>query len=125
MSNAPTRRVLVVDDDDAVRETLEDLLATLGYLADLVPSGPEALARVERRRYDIVITDLLMPGMTGWTVLDEVRLRYPRLPVVVLTGSLLDATDGRLAQQGVVLVRKPVELRVLDEALSRVLAETW
>src|SRR3972149_2040704 len=125
MSNAPTRRVLVVDGDGAVRETLEDLLATLGSLADLVASGPEALARVERRRYDIVITDLLMPGMTGWTVLDEVRLRYPRMPVVGLTGSLLDATDNRLAQQGVVLVRKPVELRVLDEALSRVLAETW
>ena len=123
MSEREARRVLVVDDDMAVRDALEVVLRALGYAVDLVSSGAAALARLEQEPYDVVITDLLMPGMSGWVVLEEVRRRHPRVPVVVITGAPLSLTDARLRQPGVALVHKPVEQRVLEEALARVFAD--
>ena len=89
----------------------------------MVWGGGAALARVEQERYDVVLADLLMPGMSGWVVLEEVRRRHPRLPVIVITGTGLGLTDARLRQPGVALVHKPVEQRVLEEALARVFAD--
>ena len=123
MSSGGARRALVVDDDMAVRDALEVVLRALGYAVDLVSSGAAALARVEQERYDVVLTALLMPGMSGWVVLEEVRRRHPRVPVVVITGAPLSLTDARLRQPGVALVHKPVEQRVLEEALARVFAD--
>ena len=123
MSSGGARRALVVDDDMAVRDALEVVLRALGYAVDLVSSGAAALARVEQERYDVVLTDLLMPGMSGWVVLEEVRRRHPRLPVIVITGTGLVLTYARLRQPGVALVHKPVEQRVLEEALARVFAD--
>jgi len=70
-----------------------------------------------------VLTDLKMPGMSGWDVLEEVRRRHPRMPVLMVTGSIIDSSDPRLAAPGVALVRKPVEARALEETLARVLDE--
>src|SRR5439155_1389441 len=67
------RRLLLVEDDHAVSEALVDLLAMLEHHADAAASGAKALELFERHRYDLVLTDLLMPGMTGWEVLAAVR----------------------------------------------------
>jgi CheY-like chemotaxis protein len=123
MSKMGARYALIVDDDAAVREALYDLLTSLGWSADLAATGEQALACLEEDGYDVVLTDLVMPGMTGWDVLEAVRLRLPRMPILMITGSVLDATDPRLARPGIALVRKPVEARVLEQALGRVLDE--
>src|SRR6266567_3800122 len=71
------RRLLLVEDDHAVSEALVDLLAMLEHHADAAASGAKALELFERHRYDLVLTDLLMPGMTGWEVLAAARGRGP------------------------------------------------
>lgn len=121
MNGQRPRRVLVIDDDTVVRDVLQDVVTSLGYAADIAASGPEGIALFETGRYDVVLTDLRMPGMTGWEVLAAVRALDPRIPVIIVTGSAVHPDDDRIAQPGVALVKKPVEADALEEALSRAL----
>jgi len=118
----PYPRIILVDDDAVVRDMLVDLVASLGYSADAAASGEEALAMFDRDRYDVVLTDLLMPGMTGWDVLEAVRGRDPQIPVIIITGSpVID--DIRAAQPGVAVVKKPVDVMLLDTLIKRMLRQ--
>ena len=118
------RRLLLVEDDHAVSEALVDLLAMLEHQADAAASGAKALELFERHRYDLVLTDLLMPGMTGWEVLAAVRGRDPRIPVIVISGSTVDAKDPRVTRRrGVAVLPKPVDALRLHGTINRLLAE--
>ena len=77
--------VLVVDDDAAVRLVLAGLLSQAGYEALPAGSGPEALALLETRDVDVMLTDLSMPGMSGMQLVHKVAEREPGLPMIVLT----------------------------------------
>lgn len=86
-------RVLVADDDEAIRTLLSDMLRDEGYGVDQAADGSEALARLEGDELpDLIVLDLMMPGVTGWDVLEalEESPRLASIPVVVLT-----AFDGR------------------------------
>jgi CheY-like chemotaxis protein len=114
-------RVLVIDDDPGVRELVSDLLVSFGYECDTAANGTEGLARYEQGRWDLVLTDLSMPGMSGWDVVARVRRRRPDVPIVVLTGLSSAEVSRRAAELGVPLVRKPFRAAVLREALTRAL----
>ena len=81
-------QVLIVDDDQAARESLSKLLTAAGHTADAVPNGKDALQRVLAQSPDVIVLDLLMPEMDGPSFLEVIRsyLRLQSLPVVVLTG---------------------------------------
>ena len=115
---APDPKILLVDDNAVVRDMLVDLVGSLGYAADAASGGAEALALFDQNRYDIVLTDLLMPGMSGWEVLAAVRQRNPRIPVVIITGTAPTADDPRAAQAGVTVLRKPVDVKALDDTIK-------
>ena len=115
-------KILLVDDNAVVRDMLVDLVGSLGYVADAASGGAEALALFDRNRYDIVLTDLLMPGMSGWEVLAAVRQRDPRMPVVIITGTPA-VGDPRAAQPGVAVLKKPVDVKALDETIKEKLAK--
>jgi two-component system capsular synthesis sensor histidine kinase RcsC len=117
-SVAPDPKILLVDDNAVVRDMLVDLVGSLGYAADAASGGAEALALFDQNRYDIVLTDLLMPGMSGWEVLAAVRQRNPRIPVVIITGTAPTADDPRAAQAGVAVLRKPVDVKALDDTIK-------
>ncbi len=78
-------RILVVEDDQDMRQLLEDELRVAGYTVIGVGSGPEALTVVRSTDVDAVVTDLIMPGMQGNELLAELRQRDPRLPVLIMT----------------------------------------
>ncbi len=115
------KRTLVIDDNAAVRRALVDVVAMLDFDVDAAASGPQGIALFVRSRYDVVLTDLMMPGMTGWQVLDTVRELNHRIPVILVTGAPVAPDDRRLARPGVALVRKPVDAGALEAALARVL----
>jgi CheY-like chemotaxis protein len=115
------KRALVIDDDASVRRALVDVVAMLGYEADAAANGPQGIALFVRSRYDVVLTDLMMPGMTGWQVLDTIRELNLRIPVILVTGAPIAPDDRRLARPGVALVRKPVDAGALEAALARLL----
>src|SRR6266508_2234365 len=108
-------RILLVDDNHVVRDML-------GYRADAAGSGAEALALFDRGQYDIVLTDLVMPGMSGWEVLAAVRQRDPQVPIIILTGTPAIG-DPRAAQPEVTVLRKPVDVTALDATIKRMLAQ--
>jgi CheY-like chemotaxis protein len=121
-STAQDPKILLVDDNAVVRDMLVDLVGSLGYTADAASGGAEALALFDRNRYDIVLTDLLMPGMSGWEVLAAVRQRNPRMPVVIITGTAPTIGDPRAAQPGVAVLRKPVDVKALDDTIKEKLS---
>jgi DNA-binding response OmpR family regulator len=116
-------RVLLIDDDPVVRDSVRALLEYLGYECGIAADGPSGLECFARATWDLVITDLMLPGMTGWHVVDAIRRREPTRPVIVISGT--DHPSVRIAarQCGVSVLVKPFGLgalkAVLVEALSR------
>jgi DNA-binding NtrC family response regulator len=78
-------RVLVIDDEPDIRESLEALLTDAGYAVDLAHNGTEGLHRLDSRGYDIVLLDLMMPDKSGMEVVEEFRLRDRETPVFMIT----------------------------------------
>jgi CheY-like chemotaxis protein len=113
-------RILLVDDNTVVRDMLVDLVASLGYKVDSAGGGEQALELFDRGQYAIVLTDLLMPGMSGWDVLAALRQRDAHLPVVIVTGSPV-VGDPRASQPGVAVLKKPVDVAALDAMIKRML----
>ena len=113
-------KILLVDDNTVVRDMLVDLVGSLGYHADAAAGGEEALAMFDRGHYGMVLTDLLMPGMSGWDVLAALRQRDPHIPVVIVTGSPV-VGDSRASQPGVAVLKKPVDVAGLDSMIKRML----
>lgn len=78
--------ILIVDDEELVCKSCERILAPEGHEVDSVLSGQEALVQIEKKRYDVVITDLKMPGIDGMKLLDTVKERYEEVDVIMITG---------------------------------------
>lgn len=79
-------KVLIVDDEPAMRDILVTLLSSDGHLCYTASDGVEALSRTEREHFDAVITDIIMPHMDGITLTRELLARNPALAVAVMTG---------------------------------------
>ena len=77
--------VLVVDDDEAIRDTLYDLLSE-EYVCQTAETAEQALARLAVNPYDVVLTDISMPGLSGLELLGHVLQKYPHTPVIVISG---------------------------------------
>ena len=114
--------VLVVDDEPKVSGLLVDLLALSGHTVRRAEGGSEGLALLERERYDLVLTDLAMPGMTGWQVAQAVKSRWPDLPVILLTG-WADQVDPSHTSWVDRLLKKPFHLGQIEETLAALLPD--
>ncbi len=116
----PKRKILVVDDEANVLLTVHAILQHEGYDVDAVDNGAEALCRIRERHYDLVLTDLKMPGVDGFAVLNEVRKCSPDTVTVVMTGygsvsSALDAVQAGAYEY----LLKPTEVPELKLAVRR------
>lgn len=117
------RRILVVEDDPTVRSTTATLLRAAGHMVSDADGGAAGIERLADGPLDLVLTDLGMPGVTGWDVARAVRRRHPRLPVVLLTGWGEHGT-GETPPPGLVdrILAKPVVLKdllaVIDDLTS-------
>ncbi len=122
----PQRRVLVVDDDDSHRQLMRAILTPLGFEVTDINSALLAMDVIRRENPDIVLLDVEMPGMDGWSLLDTLRSDYPRLPVLMISA---DASEGRNhddaapAHDGYLI--KPFRLGALIDALGEFMKLTW
>jgi CheY-like chemotaxis protein len=117
------KHILVVDDEEFVRLLVGQILGRSGYEVDFAADGDTALARIAARRPDLVILDLMMPGMNGWTVLERLRARGDMPPVVVLTGHGNYDLFTRVVREGVAgYISKPFSLDELLLTCARALA---
>jgi excisionase family DNA binding protein len=121
---APPRRILIVDDEQAVRDLLAKTLQTADYEVDTAPDGPTAIEYLDTHGYDLLITDLRMPGMDGLSVIREGRRRSAGLPVIVITGYSSEASAIEAINLGVSgYLTKPFRLPRVLQAAARALGE--
>jgi signal transduction histidine kinase/CheY-like chemotaxis protein len=114
-------RCLVVDDEEAVAGVLGDMLDAIGHEATVVGSGEEAVKRFRAEPFDVVMTDLAMPGLTGWEVAREVKDMAPGAWVVLVSGFGVELSAENLRANGVDLVlAKPLKLDDIMNALALV-----
>lgn len=112
--------VLVVDDDDLVRTTTADMLVELGYHVTQVPSAEEGLERLRSGPApDLLLTDHLMPGMTGSQLVAAARVLYPLLPVVIVSGYAEMESIAPDLPRLTKPFRQPELIAILREAMSK------
>lgn len=117
--SAKAVRVLVVDDEDAVRDVLVDMLTVAGHDVSSATGGAEALDVIGKDRFDVVFTDLSMPGMDGWAVAREVKARAPETRVVLVTGYAATIDQGLIGSGAVdAIVGKPFDFATINGALA-------
>jgi PAS domain S-box-containing protein len=111
-----TARILVIDDDNAVRDVLADILRTGDHHVVSAANGIEGLELFRKNEFDLVFTDLGMPGMNGWEVAQGIKSLSPTTPVGLITGWGSSLDDARIKDKGVdLIVSKPFRYnQVLD-----------
>lgn len=119
-SRQPIRgRVLVVDDDPSLQRMMRGLLRDLGFEADVVTSGEEAIAEVVRRHYTHVLMDVRMEGMGGLAAASKIHQIDPSVVVVFMTGHPLDILESdRTGVWPALVLRKPFDISELERTLS-------
>ena len=117
------RKVLVVDDDAVVRKSFDRVLSGKGYAVITAESGEEALRRLNEEKYDIVYSDIRMPGMSGLEVAEKIKARQPWIPVVIITGYGTDIAEERAKAAGVAnFLHKPLSPEMIEGSAHDVLA---
>ena len=114
--------VLVVDDNDSVREVLTILLSRRGYRCESATNGIEAMQKVRQSNFDAVITDLQMPEMDGIVLTRELRQHFSDLPVMIMTGQPDDSVvESAMSAGAKEFVSKPFEISELMTRLHQML----
>jgi DNA-binding NtrC family response regulator len=115
--------MLIIDDDNYVRETLNDLFSAT-HECHTADRAEQAIAFLELETYDVVLTDISMPGMSGLEVLKLVTEKHPATPVIVISASL-DVDEDELIKLGAFgFLPKPFVLEDIENVVSRALGSS-
>ncbi len=116
-------RLLIVDDEADIRDMLSRNFRFRGFEVETAADGVEALKILSKKRIEIVISDIMMPNMDGVTLLREIRLHYPMVRIIMITGYVtLDNALACMGNGAETLVFKPLaDLTELNDAVSRAL----
>jgi len=116
------RKVLVVDDDPVVGKSFNRVLSDKGYVVVTAEDGFDALIKLQAEKYDVVFTDIRMPGMDGLEVAEQVKAAQPWTPVVVVTGYATAANEERARAAGVSdFLRKPLSPEMIEDSTAKAL----
>ena len=111
-------KILVVDDDVDVAESLADILEFDGHEVALANSGPEAVRHLERQAFDVALLDVVMPEMNGVDCLAKINELRPETKVFMVTGYSVDELLNQAAEQGAIgVLFKPVAATKMREIL--------
>lgn len=112
-------RVLVVDDDDTIRDTLYELLSE-EYVCQTAETAEKAVARLETDAYDVVLTDISMPGLSGLELLGYIRQRFSDTPVIMISGiGDQEHAQGLIKLGAFDFLLKPFTLEVVEKCVKR------
>lgn len=118
------KKVLVVDDDPVVGKSFDRVLSGKGYAVITARDGEEALSKLSSETYDLVYTDIKMPGMSGLEVAERVKASQPWLPVVIITGYGTEANEARAEAAGVAdFLHKPLSPEMIAGSAYKALLE--
>jgi len=113
--------ILIVDDDDVIRDTVFELLST-DYKCDTAETAEQALAKLEAEQFEVVLTDISLPGLSGRELLSRVLMLYPGTPVIIVSGISDQEHAEELLKLGAFdYLIKPFRLEVVEESIKRAL----
>lgn len=116
--------LLIVDDDNMIRDTLHELLST-SYECHTADRAEQALAYLEVENYDVVLTDISMPRLSGREILKRVQENHPATPVIVISGNPnAEAAEELLALGAFAYLTKPFQLEVIEDTVVRAIARS-
>jgi len=119
----PRARILLVDDDATVRDSLSDVLVTEGYVIVPAIDGQQALALAGSSQFDLVLLDLNMPVKNGWDTFEQLTREHPLLPIIIVTARPNQLFTAVGAGAGA-LLGKPLDIPTLLRTVRRMLAES-
>lgn len=118
---SPSGRVLMIDDNVEFAENVQEILVDEGIDAQVAADGPTGLQMIADNGYDLVITDMRMPGMNGLEVIRYIKEKWPGLPVIVISAYARDELLEAAEKEGALgILPKPVDLDFLSEFVAKV-----
>ena len=115
------KRILVIDDDRFVREGLGELLKNRGYFVDTAEDGYEAQQKVGENEYDLILLDLILPGLSGLETLKRLQIERPLANVVAMTAYSADEMMAKAIAEGAKkCFTKPININILENMLEEV-----
>lgn len=122
--SALLHKVLVVDDDPVVGKSFNRVLSQKGYVVVTAGNAQEALSKVQEGEYDVVFTDIKMPGMSGIELAERLKVERPWTPVVIVTGYGSKANQDRAEAAGVSsFLQKPLSPEMIEGSLTKALLD--
>ena len=121
--NQKTAAILVVDDERGISDGLSEYLNTLGYNTVPVYNAIDGLASLEQNNYDLIITDLMMPGMSGMEFIEEIKNRKMKGKIIVMTGyATIESGAEAVAKGALDYISKPFRFDEIETVIDRALA---
>jgi signal transduction histidine kinase len=116
--------VLLVDDDEGIRTVLQEIVELFGFTSKTAKNAWESLQLLEKEAFDLMITDIRMPGMNGMELLRKAKREYPNLDIVMITGFSADYSFNDVVVAGASdIIRKPVNIEEIEAKINRVMRE--
>jgi DNA-binding response OmpR family regulator len=122
MEESAKKTILVIEDDADVLSVITKYLKYLGYGVMAASDGMQGMKLLESGGYDLVITDIVMPYISGVGVVTAVKEKTPGMPVIAITGYGKEPEAAALEKKADVVLAKPVKMAVLKERISSLLA---
>ena len=120
-----TKKIMIVDDEEDVRLFLSDFLAEREFWVDTAGSGEEALEKLAKQSVDIILLDIMMPGMDGLECLDKIKQKYHKTTVIMITALKDEVKMARAKKSGAYdYIVKPFSLSYLETELTKLLETT-
>jgi DNA-binding NtrC family response regulator len=111
-------RILIIDDDEGMRSMLNDFFAEEGFETDSVNNGSEAFRKLTEKVFDLIITDIRMPGLTGLDILPGMRKLQPKTPIVVITAfGSADIRHRAFERGATIYLEKPIYFHELRKII--------
>jgi DNA-binding response OmpR family regulator len=117
---SPNARVLIIEDDEEMRSLLKDFFVEEGFDTDSVSKGYDALGMLGKKSFDLVITDIRMPGLTGLDILPRIKKLQPSISIIIITVFGSEEVRRRAYERGATLyLEKPIQFQKLRELIHQ------
>jgi len=118
-------RLLIIDDDQSVLNLLENYLTNNNYDVVCVSNGLDGLKRIEsgENEFDLIITDLVMPEISGIGLISILKKEHPKIPIIAITGKGEEPEKLSLEAKADGILQKPFELSALDEMIKNIIPD--
>jgi two-component system response regulator FlrC len=119
-----SKQILIVDDSHDLTHVIADFLSMYGYQVHTARDGYDALECMQSQQIQVVVSDIHMPRMDGFTLMGEIKTRYPKVPIVLITGFSVSEAQKMAFERGAdAFVAKPFKLKELKSVIESVSQE--